>query len=60
MDSTRRIRLTESDWMEGGINCPNCNRYLPFGDIVAVGRCDGRVRPGETCRTELALDLVLG
>ncbi|QCJ46968.1 MULTISPECIES: hypothetical protein [Haloprofundus] len=59
MSSARRIRLTESDWMEGGINCPNCDRYLPFGDIVAVGRCGGRVRPDEACRTELALDVVV-
>ncbi|WP_224270451.1 hypothetical protein [Haloprofundus salinisoli] len=60
MKSTRRTRLTESDWMEGGIRCPNCEQYLSFGDIVAVGRCHGRVRPDERCRTELALDFVWG
>lgn len=54
----RRIRLTERDGMEGGINCPQCGTYTSFGDIIATGRCR-RAWEGGGCEARLAIDLVV-
>ncbi|MFB6129550.1 MAG: hypothetical protein ABEJ28_01865 [Salinigranum sp.] len=57
MATKRRVRLSESDGMEGGIRCPNCGSYTSFGDIIATGRCRGTET--RQCDVGLALDLVI-
>ncbi|MFC4359585.1 hypothetical protein ACFO0N_16705 [Halobium salinum] len=57
MGEKRRIRITEGDVMEGGINCPGCGSYTAFGDIVAIGGC--RAAVSGNCPLELELDLVV-
>ncbi|MFC5365389.1 hypothetical protein [Salinirubrum litoreum] len=59
MTTQRRIRLAESEAMEGGVRCPKCGSYTSFGDIVAAGGCGGGEWRGGDCDASLSLDLVL-
>lgn len=54
-----RVRLTESDSMERGVNCPNCGCYTSFNDIIATGQCRGVTRRDNPCETTLAIELVV-
>jgi hypothetical protein len=54
MATERRVRLGESDGMEGGVRCPRCGTFVSFGDVVARTAC-----PRPDCEVRLALDLVV-
>ena len=57
MAQERRIRITEVESMEGGIDCPSCGSYTAFGDIIATGSC--RRGAVGSCDAELALHLTV-
>ena len=57
MQGSDRIRLSEGDAMEHGVQCPNCGIYTSFVDILATGQCRGGWPGG--CETRLSLDLVV-
>jgi hypothetical protein len=48
-----RRQITEEDVMEGGVRCPGCNTFVPFGDVAVRGACGH-----DDCEARLTLELV--